>query len=45
MLRAKETGTWLTTMPNRLNATELSADGFRGSLRLRLRLAPLGLPD
>jgi hypothetical protein len=45
MLRAKETGTWLTTMPNCLNATELSADEFRDSLRLRLGLAPLGLPD
>jgi hypothetical protein len=45
MIRAKETGTWLTTMPNRLNATELSADEFRDSLRLRLGLAPLGLPD
>jgi hypothetical protein len=45
MLRAKETGTWLTTMPNRLNATELSADEFQDSLWLRLRLAPLGLPD
>jgi hypothetical protein len=45
MLHAKETGTWLTTMPNRLNATELSADEFRDSLWLRLGLAPLGLPD
>jgi hypothetical protein len=45
MLRAKETGTWLTTMPNRLNDTELSADKFRDSLRLRLGLALLGLPD
>ena len=45
MLRATETGTWLTTMPNRLNGTELSADEFRDSLRLRLRLGPLGLPD
>jgi hypothetical protein len=45
MLRAKETGTWLTTMPNCLNATELSADEFRDSLWLRLGLAPLGLPD
>jgi hypothetical protein len=43
MLRAKETGTWLTIMPNRLNAPELSADEFRDSLRLRLGLAPLGL--
>jgi hypothetical protein len=32
MLRAKETGRWLITMPNRLNATELSADEFRDSL-------------
>jgi hypothetical protein len=45
MLRAKETGTWLITMPNRLNDTELSADEFRDSLRLRLGLALLGLPD
>jgi hypothetical protein len=45
MIRAKETGTWLTTMPNRLNATELSADEFRDSLRLRHGLAPLGLPN
>jgi hypothetical protein len=45
MLRAKEIGTWLTTMPNRLNATELSADEFRDSLRLRHGLAPLGLPN
>jgi hypothetical protein len=45
MLRAKETGTWLTTMPNRLNTTELSADEFRDSLRLRLGLDPLGPPD
>jgi hypothetical protein len=45
MLHAKETGTWLTDMPNRLNATELSADEFQDSLRLQLELAPLGLPD
>jgi hypothetical protein len=45
MLLAKETGTWLTTMPNRLNATELSADEFQDSLWLRLGLAPLSLPD
>jgi hypothetical protein len=44
-LRAKETGTWLTTIPNGLNAVELSADEFRDSLWLRLGLAPLGLPD
>jgi hypothetical protein len=45
MLRAKETGTWLTTMPDRLNGTELSRDEFRDSLRLRFGLAPLDLPD
>jgi hypothetical protein len=44
LVRAKETGTWLTTTPNRLNGTELSADEFRDSLRLRLGLAPLNLP-
>jgi hypothetical protein len=45
MLRAMENGTWLTTMPNCLNGTELSANKFRDSLRLQLRLVPLGLPD
>ena len=45
MLRAKETGAWLTTMPDRLNGTELSADEFRDSLRLRFGLVPLGLPE
>ncbi len=45
MLRAGETGTWLTTMPICLNGTELSADEFRDSLRLRLGLVPLGIPD
>ena len=44
VLRARETGIWLTTMPNRLNGTELSADEFRDSLRLRYGLAPTGLP-
>ena len=28
MHRAKETGTWLTTTPNHLNGTVLSADEF-----------------
>ena len=32
LLRAKETGTWLTTTPNRLNGTELTAEEFRDSL-------------
>jgi hypothetical protein len=45
MLRAKETGTWLTTTPDRLNGTELLADEFQDSLRLRLGLALLNLPD
>jgi hypothetical protein len=45
LLRAKETGTWLTTTPDRLNGTELSAEEFRDSLRLRLGLTPLDLPD
>jgi hypothetical protein len=45
LLRAKETGTWLTTTPDRLNGTELSCEEFRDSLRLRLGLTPLNLPD
>jgi hypothetical protein len=45
MLRAKETGAWLTAMPDRLNGTELSAAEFRDSLRLRFGLVLLGLPD
>ncbi len=45
LLRAKETGTWLTTTPDRLNGTELSAEEFRDSLRLRLGLPLLDLPD
>jgi hypothetical protein len=45
LLRVKETGTWLTTTPDRLNGTELSAEEFRDSLRLRLGLPLLDLPD
>lgn len=45
MTRAKETGAWLTTTPNFLNGTVLSADEFRDSLRLRYGLAPLNLPE
>jgi hypothetical protein len=45
LLRAKETGTWLTTMPNRLNGTELSAEEFVDSLRLRYGLQPKSLPE
>jgi hypothetical protein len=36
---------WLTTMPDRLNGTVLSADEFRDSLRLRFGLVSIGLPD
>ena len=42
--RACDTGAWLTAMPDRLNGTELAADEFRDSLRLRLGLSPIGLP-
>ena len=42
--RSKATGSWLTTMPNRLNGTELSAEEFRDSLRLRFGVLPKGLP-
>ena len=38
-----ETGNWLTTMPNTINATTLSAEEFRDSLRLRFGLRPLAL--
>jgi hypothetical protein len=42
--RDRETGAWLTAMPDRLNGTDLSADEFRDSLRLRLGLIPTSLP-
>ena len=45
LLRVKETGTWLTTTHDCLNGTELSCEEFRDSLRLRLGLSPLDLPD
>ena len=44
LLRATETGGWLTAMPNALNGTELSTDEFRDSLRIRFGLTPLALP-
>jgi hypothetical protein len=44
-LRAKETRAWLTAMPGRLNGTELSANEFRDTLRLRFGLVRLGLPE
>ncbi len=42
--RAKEAGIWLSTMPNLLNGTELSAEEFRDSLLLRYGLIPKHLP-
>ena len=42
--RAKETGGWLSILPNSLNGTTLERDEFRDSLRIRYGLAPLNLP-
>jgi hypothetical protein len=42
--RSKKTGAWLTTLPNILNGTDLSAEEFRDGLRLRLGLKPTALP-
>jgi hypothetical protein len=42
--RNKETGAWLTTMPDALNGTELSADEFRDSCKLRYGFTPSSLP-
>jgi hypothetical protein len=44
MTRAKHTGAWLTTMPDTVNATELTKEEFRDSLRIRHGLKPLHLP-
>jgi hypothetical protein len=44
MIRSASTGAWLTTMPNLLNGSDLSADEFRDGLRLRLGLKPTALP-
>jgi len=43
--RAAETGAWLTAMPDSLNGTDLTREGFRDSLRLRHGLLPSHLPD
>jgi hypothetical protein len=43
--RAAFTGAWLTVLPNPLNGTDLSAEEFRDSLRLRCDLRPLGIPQ
>jgi hypothetical protein len=42
--RSASTGAWLTTLPNLLNGSELSADEFRDGVRLRLGLKPTSLP-
>ncbi len=42
--RSRETGSWITATPDRLNGTELSAEEFRDSLRLRFGLLPSFLP-
>lgn len=42
--RASVTGNWLSTMPNHLNSTTLSAEEFRDNLRMRYGLTPLNLP-
>ena len=44
MDRARETGAWLTAMPDTLNGTVLAAEEFRDSLRLRYGLTPTSLP-
>jgi hypothetical protein len=43
--RSRGTGAWLTTTPEYLNGTDLSAEEFRDSLRLRLGLQPASLPQ
>jgi len=45
ILRGKETGAWLTTMPSIVNGTELSRQEWRDSLLLRYSLSPLDLPS
>jgi hypothetical protein len=42
--RSAKTGAWLTTLPNLLNGSDLSADEFRDGTRLRLGLTPTTLP-
>lgn len=44
MRRSKDTGSWLTTTPDTLNGTDLTAEEFRDSLRLRHGLTPKHLP-
>ena len=42
--RSSSTGAWLTTLPNILNGSDLSADEFRDNVGLRLGLTPKALP-
>ena len=42
--RSASTGAWLTTMPNLLNGSALSAEEFGDGLRLRLGMQPTALP-
>lgn len=42
--RAKDTGIWLSVLPQTLNGTDLSRDEFRDSVRIRLGLPVLALP-
>ena len=42
--RSAATGAWLSTLPNLLNGSDLSAEEFRDGVRLRLGLTPLSLP-
>ena len=42
--RPSSTGAWLTTMPNLLNRSDLSAEEFRDGLRLRFGLKPTAMP-
>ena len=45
LLRATKSGAWLTITPDRMNGTELAADEFRDSLRMRYGMTPIGLPS
>ena len=38
--RTTRNGVWLSTVPHRLNGTELSREEFRDNFRLRYRLMP-----
>ena len=42
--RSKLTGAWLTTLPNRLNGSDLSGEEFRYGLHLRFELLPTAMP-